>query len=514
MFLTVGLGILATRWALQTLGVVEFGIFAGLVSTVGILLVISDGLGEAVERFLAFEIGRGDPQRQREFFGTALAIMLAAMVVVLLAGLPLGKLVIDVTIGGSPNVSAARAASPALFWAYASVLAGLGFQIGSVPFRSMFRAHQALALLTVIDTLESVLRLLAVVAAMTAPTGSDALLILCGATMLAQLATALAVTAFCMRLYPDARAGPRHFSRAALRELGSFAGWSILGTISYRLRMSGTPLLLLSAFGAVIAGAYAIAVQVAGYQLNISAAMGKAVQPAITQAAGRGDHASVRQLVPSLNKLATLLALFYLVPLVIETELVLDLWLMRGGRATTIAPETAPFVRLMLLIMGLPWLYSGYHAAIMADGRIRFYMLSAVIIEAIGLGVATLAATMLGAPPAAVPAIGLATACFAMCFWVAHISRLMEIPLREWLTKTWGPVLAVALPGIAGAMVVHMLMPRDWPRLLVVGITYGAIAAPLMWVFGLSEFEKPHIRRVAGAAAARVGLRLGGAPGA
>jgi hypothetical protein len=88
MILTVGLGLLATRWAFQTLGPVEFGIFAALVNTVGVLLVISDGLSEAVERFLAFEIGRGDHARQREFFGTASAVMIAAAVLALVIGSP------------------------------------------------------------------------------------------------------------------------------------------------------------------------------------------------------------------------------------------------------------------------------------------------------------------------------------------------------------------------------------------------------------------------------------------
>lgn len=510
MVVTVGLGILATRWALHTLGKVDFGIWAGLTATVGVLLVISDGVGEAVERFLAFEIGRGDPKRQREFFGTALTVMLIAGAVVLVLGLPLGQLVISTTLGSDEAIPATRlsgAGGAPVWWAFTTILAGLCLQIVGTPFRSMFRAHQSMALLTVIDTLDSVLKLLAVVVAMRAPAGADPLLYLCVAALAGQVATTLAVAALCLRTYPDSRAGVRHFSRPALHELGRFTGWSMLGTVSYRLRMSGTQMLLLT-FGSAITGAYAIALQVAGYQLNISAALGKAVQPAIVQASGRGDLLAVRRLIPSLNKLATLLAMFYLVPLIIETEAVLNLWLNRPGREShePMEAETPTFVRLVLLIMGLPWLYSGYHAAMMADGRIKHYMISAVLMEAAGLGIAIAAVVWFGAPATAVPMVTLGTAIMAMCYWVIHISGVLKIPLAEWLTKTWLPVLLVGVPAVAAAMIPRMLMAESFVRVLAVTAVYGVSAVPLVWVFGLNGGERPHIERVLRAGAAKLGL--------
>src|ERR1051325_8983617 len=118
MALTVGIGLLTTRWANQVLGQSDFGIWAGLTITVGVLLVFPDGVSAPFERFLSFEIGRGDPTRQRQIFGTGVAVMLAIALLALLVGLPLGKLVIAATFSGEKGLPVERAAGSVLLWAY------------------------------------------------------------------------------------------------------------------------------------------------------------------------------------------------------------------------------------------------------------------------------------------------------------------------------------------------------------------------------------------------------------
>jgi peptidoglycan biosynthesis protein MviN/MurJ (putative lipid II flippase) len=273
-------------------------------------------------------------------------------------------------------------------------------------------------------------------------------------------------------------------------------------------------MLLLGAFGSVVSGAYAIASQVAGYQLNLSSAIGKAAQPAVTQATGRGDRDAVRRLIPSINKFAALLALFYLVPLIIETEAALNLWLSRrDAGAAPFPPETATFVRLTLLVMGLPWVYSGYHAAIFADGRIRGYMISAVVIEAIGMAGAVTAVFAFGAPAWAVPAFALGTAAFAMVFWVLHISRVLEIPRRDWLIHTWGPLLLAAAPAALVALGVSWILPAaTGPFFRLAGVTtgYAIVAIPFIWLVAVGPNEKPHLKRLIAAAGAKLRVRAGG----
>lgn len=507
MAVTVGFGLLAMRWAKLHLGDVDFGIWCALLAIGGTLLVLSESVSGSVERFLAFELGRTDaPGRQREFFATALAAMSLVAVAAFIIGLPMGFWIIAGTIQSDPKVDPIRAAGASVQWAYALVLIGQCLTVICTPFRSMFIAHQSAALLTIIDTGESIMRLLAVVAMMSL--AGDNLVQICGFTLAAQGLTALAVLLFCLRTYPESRSGIRGASLRALRELALFTGWAALGIVSYRIRLSGMPLLLLKAFGPAASGPFSIAVTLAGYQLNLSSAVGKAAQPAVTSAVGARDHGRVLRLIPPVNKFATLMASFYLVPLMIEAEGALTVWL------GSYAPETPTFVRIMLLLMGLPWFYMGYHTAMFADGRIRHYMIAAVLFEAVGLAIAALLVTRLGFPSWAIPAMGLTTACCMMAYSVFHISRMLAIPLGDWLTGTWAPVLSVTLPAGLAAWGAHLAAPaaaarlglplHDLARIITVGATYGLAAAPLIWIFGVGAGERVHFKRILGGAVARL----------
>lgn len=510
MLVTVSMGLLATRWLLAGVGKLDFGIYNSLIITIGIVLTLSESVSGTTERFVAFEIGRGEKQRQREFFATAVAVMAAVAVLALIIGLPLGRWVINASIlsAQADEASNTRAASTGVMLAYALLLVGQSISIVASPFRSMFTAHQAVGLLTFVDTLESALRLAAIVIAVN--TSGDKLVWAASCTMIAQGCSCLAVMAFCLRRYPESRIGVRDASRAAFKELGGFTGWAMLGIVSYRIRITGVPLLLASAFGPIAVGAFALAVQLAGYQQNISTAIRSAALPAVAEATGRHDHARVMALIPPINKFSAILASFYMVPLLIETNEVLTFWLGRKtGGVAQFAPETPAFVCIMLLLMALPWLYVGYHAAIFADGRIKHYMVSAVLFEATGLAFAAVLVKAFGAPSWAVPFTAMVTAGLAMTYWVFHISRTLNIPFIDWFKGTWLPVLGVLVPAGAIAYLPHALLPSGLsaypalgglPRIVAVGVTYAAAAAPLTWLFAMGPTERGHFTRLIGAA--------------
>jgi len=512
MALTVGMGLLATRWANREVPG-DFALWIALQAAVGVLLVISESVSGSIERFLAFEFGRGESGRLREFFATSLAAMTLAALLALAIGWPLGSVLIHGALRNDPTIDPARAAGDSIRWAYNLVLLGQCVTMLGVPFRAMFIARQSVAWLTIVDTAEAVLRLAAVAGAIVlsrpvagAAEGPAALLWLCGLTLAAQAAACLGAAAMCLRAYPESRGLFRGCSRRALRELAGFTGWAALGIVSYRIRLSGMPLLLLHGFGQPMMRPFGYAIQLGGYQLNLSSAIGRAAQPAITQAVGARDHHRVVRLIPPINKLATIMASFLLVPLCLETAAILQLWLGTAPDGTPLfPPETPLFVRLMLILMAAPWLYMGYHTAIFADGRIKVYMLSAVLFEAAGLALAALAVLRGGAPAWAVPAIGLCTAMCAMTFWVWHICRTLGLPIRDWITRTWAPVCGVMACGIGAALLPHVLMSEGTPRAAVVTVAYALAAAPAAWFIGLARDEREHFIRILGALRTRLG---------
>ena len=79
-----------SRVVLQALGVEDYGIYNVVGGLVGMFSIISGSLSASVSRFLTFELGRGDSERLRRIFSTAVWIFVAISIVVMLLAESLG----------------------------------------------------------------------------------------------------------------------------------------------------------------------------------------------------------------------------------------------------------------------------------------------------------------------------------------------------------------------------------------------------------------------------------------
>jgi len=490
MLLTVGIGLYATRLVFSTLTESDVGTLATLTAAVSFGLILFEGISAAAERTLAFEFGRGDPARTARAFSTLVAVFGVAALIVLIAVFALGRFIPDWC-----SVPAARydaAVTSALL-----IGAMIATQVLSAPFRSMFIARQSMGVLTISDVVDSVGKLLAIIGVSHLP--GDKLVNLCALSFAAQAASGAVTVIACNVLFPAGRFKPSLICKATLRELASFTSWSIVGNVSYRLRMAGPPL----ALSATSANpAYLIATTIASYQLSIAGALNRAVGPAIVAAWGRGDRARVLDLVCAFNRYATLIALFYIIPIALETPTLLAIWL-KTGTIPAFAPE---FVRLVMFQMGLSWIYMGYHHAAIAHGSIAKYMLIAVGMEVLTLALAWGTLLIPGVAPWSMSVTITAMTLLTITIYVRHISKLIDTPFSRWITGTWLPVLAVAIPSTGLAYLTRFVMPEGFLRLCLTTAVYMFSAALLAWLFAMTLAEKTLARSLLGGLARKLRL--------
>src|SRR5690606_18295716 len=93
MAFTVVIGLLVTRLLLQYLGKIDFGLILALGATGTLLQFITSALTSSVQRQLALEIARGDPERMRTVFSTAWLVYMGLGVAVWLVGVALTPLI-------------------------------------------------------------------------------------------------------------------------------------------------------------------------------------------------------------------------------------------------------------------------------------------------------------------------------------------------------------------------------------------------------------------------------------
>ena len=84
MFLMMLIGLYTSRVVLSVLGVSDFGIYNVVGGVVSMFSFLNAGLTVSSQRYLTFELGRGDTRRLQQVFATSLQIHLAISLLIVL----------------------------------------------------------------------------------------------------------------------------------------------------------------------------------------------------------------------------------------------------------------------------------------------------------------------------------------------------------------------------------------------------------------------------------------------
>ncbi len=488
---TLGLSLVATRFIIGSLGEVDWGLLTALGASGLLLSLLSTSLTFSAQRHMAYQIGLGDQHELRVVFNTTLVLFLVTGIVIWLVGAGVASPLLAVL-----NIPVER--ETAAFWVFHLTLFDVVKTAWATPYRAAANARQALVFLAVFDTATALNRLLA--SAVLLLLSGDLLIKFAVLLLIGQIIIALALVISCLVRFEETRPRLRLFSRSRLRQVGGFAGWALVLRVGWLLRLQGGTLLLNFFFGPIVNGAYAIGVIVSNSLLKVAYLLMQITQPAMTAAEARGNRQQVRMLCLFVSKYTVLACLCVTVPMLLEAETLLRLWLVKYP------PYTATFVRLMLIWCTLVLSVRGHDIAIMAVGKIsRFATItSALNLSALVASIVWFA--WLDLEPWALPATSVVTSSLVVAYNVLVVGRIIDVPAGEWVRRTVKPVLISAALPIAAACCLHFTMAESIVRTVAVVGVYGVLALPMGWLV-LEPIEKQQMRRVMASVVARLNLR-------
>jgi O-antigen/teichoic acid export membrane protein len=159
----------------------------------------------------------------------------------------------------------------------------------------------------------------------------------------------------------------RSNERGLMKEMMSFAGFSFLNNAANILNSQGLNILINIFFGVVLNAARGVATQVEGAILQLVNNFTVAVNPQITKSYAAGDKKRMFRLVCLGSKFAYFMLLFIAIPVFLETECILNLWLK------TVPEYTVVFLRLSIVGGMVKMLGNTGYTACMATGDIKSY---------------------------------------------------------------------------------------------------------------------------------------------
>ena len=360
MFLLMFIGLFTSRVVLRELGVEDYGIWNAVGGVVTMFTFVTTAISSAISRYLAYELGRSDREKLRRVFSTGLMVQLLLCLVLAVLVETVGLWMVDAKmVIPEPRAGAAR------FVLHCS-LGVLVLNMLSVPFNAAIIAHERMSAFAYISVGEALLKLLTAV--LLGVSAFDKL----ETYALLMLAVALLVRGpygiYCRRHFEECGARPK-FDRPLFREMAGFAGWNFLGSGTNVLNVQGSNLLVNLFFGVAVNAARGVAAQVELVVKQFATNFLTALNPQITKSWAAGDREYCWSLVAKGAKFAYLAILLFLLPVVLEADMLLRLWLVD-------VPDGAVlFVRLTMLALLVDMTGNPLLTLQLATGKVRRYYL-------------------------------------------------------------------------------------------------------------------------------------------
>lgn len=497
MGLTVGIGLLVTRLLLRWLGEIDYGLLLALAATGSLLQFLTSALTTSVQRHLAYELGRDDLPQLRRVVSTAWVLFYAVGIGFWIIGQLLAPLVLYLLTIPPDRMNAC-------WWVYQIALLNLVVGVTATPFQAVMVAHQHLTAQAFFESLSMIARLAAVLMLLVVPWDH---LIAYSAMQLAGYAVVRwATVTYCCWRFPEARPRWRDFDRTEVHRIVMLTSWTVLGNLSWRMRMQGGTVLLNIFFGPRVNAAYGISIQLAGYVSNFTQAIRLAVLPAIVGAHAQDKRRNVHRLALVTGKYSLLLLSLLFVPIWIAAPQILQLWLGE------LPPYTIVFARIVL-IWALTYIFTiGYRLALLSTGDIGWYARTTFLIS-----VATIVCSALGfyggLQPWWLPVFECVGVLVLSQVQVFKIGAKIDLPAGRWVREALLPTLGVLLPSIAVAATTYLWWPEGPWQSLAVLLVYGLVAVPLIWWVGLAAWEREKFVQFAWAGLSRLRSRNGPEPG-
>jgi len=297
-----------------------------------------------------------------------------------------------------------------------------------------------------------------------------------------QLFIRIVYTRYCKRHF-DESVLVRGVDKSLLIEMGKFAGWNIWGNLAATLFDTGLNLLLNVFFGPIVNAARGIAVQVESAIAQFSSNFLMAVNPQITKLYAQNNLEEMHTLLSRSSKFSCYLLLLFALPIVMETETVITLWLK-------IVPEyTVPFVRILLAIIIVDSMARPLMTAAAATGDVKKYqsVVGGILLTIVPIAYAVL---KLGGAPTSVYIVHLSICTVAFFVRLIIIKPMINLSLRYFFVSVIMPCGFVTVSSLILSLVIKNIIPHNAINAVLVCAVSTLSVFLFAYTLGLTKEER------------------------
>lgn len=361
MFILLVVGLYTSRVTLKALGITDYGINNVVGGIVTMFVFINYAMVNSTQRYITYELGKNDRSRLITIFSTSVNIHAIISVIIIFLSETIGLWFLYNKMVIPPDRFTAA------LWIYQFSIASCVISIMSVPFNSLIIAHEKMSAFAYISLLDVTFRLLIVFLLLIH--NGDRLILYGLLVLIVSIVDQIIYLNYCLRNFPESKYR-WDIDKPLMKEMTGFASWNLVGNLAYVCYTQGLNLLLNTFFSPAVNAARGIAVQVQSTVANFSYNIENAIKPQITKSYAKNDFSRMHSLMSVSARLSYYVLLLMGLPLMLEADYVLNLWLVE------VPSHTVNFLRLTILYVLSESLTGPLLTAIQSSGSIRRYQLT------------------------------------------------------------------------------------------------------------------------------------------
>lgn len=366
----MALSFFTTRIVLEKLGASDYGLNNVVAGFVSMFTVLNGVLQSGTRRFLALNLGKGNEKLLKDTFSTAFVLhtVLGIIVVILLETIGLwflnNKLNIEIDRLNAAN------------WVFQFSIITVFLNITQTPFVASITSHERFNIYAMMSIYDTVCKIMVLFILVYLP--GDKLIIYAALQFLVSFIATIIYRTYCVRKFIEC-GFTFYINKEILLEMSKFSVWSLIGNVLIVGNSQGLSILLNIFFSTVVNASRGLANTVTFTISQFVNGFIIAGEPQLVKYYGSGDKSKFESLVFNLTQYTLFLIAVIAVPVFMEIDYVLFLWLGE------VPQYTSEFIKITILSSILMNSYIMLDKAIVASGHVKQLSLYANTIPIIQL---------------------------------------------------------------------------------------------------------------------------------
>ena len=460
---------------LNALGEIDMGIYNAVGGIVTMFSFLSGTMTVACQRFFAQEIGKNNYQELKHVFSLCVTVFIVIALLVVILSETVGLWFLYHKAQTAGRMEAAK-------WVFQLSIISFIFTIVRTPYQGIIIIKEKMKVFTYLSIAEVLCNL--GVALVIDNYSNDRLILYAVLMMLVNLIISLYYYLYCNRFYEECKYS-FWWKKDKFLEIFGFAGWNMIGALSGICKSQGLNMLLNMFFGPAVNAARAMAYKVFTTVQLFADNFFTAVKPQILKSYSSGNTPDMLKLVMQSSKFSYYLLFLVSLPILLETQPILDVWLKK------VPDYTALFTRLVVINALIEVLANPLAVSMQAYGKIRNYHLNCGSFTLTILPISYILLKM-HYPPESVFYVSIIICAIAIWIRAVFVKHSVGLSLKQYFIKTILPILAVTLITTPLPLYLEMTINSGLNKFLLVGTVSVLMTSLSVLTVGMTGTERKH----------------------